>query len=177
MINLNERLASLQIYAGTAMGPGSSPVRTTPVSSTPTSSSHYAQISPLRGVGVPNSGGIGTPTYFQVGMMRKTQIIPNKIFSSNSSINFQNPSIHKSFHFCMIVFLFRRCCGGTRRAPVPPGARSLRRTFFIRGTPSSNQSRRTTTRSTTTTGRRAASASAAGEWPHESRRARAASTA
>ena len=51
------------------MGPGSSPVRTTPVSSTPTSSSHYAQISPLRGVGVPNSGGIGTPTYFQVGMM------------------------------------------------------------------------------------------------------------
>ena len=63
-----QSFASLQIYAGTAMGlPGSSPIRTTPVSSTPTSSSHYAQISPLRGVGVPNSGGIGTPTYFQVG--------------------------------------------------------------------------------------------------------------
>ncbi len=52
-----------QIYAA-ATG---SPMRgCTPVSSTPTSSSHYAQISPLRGVGVPNPGGMGTPTYFQV---------------------------------------------------------------------------------------------------------------
>ena len=79
MNNLNERCAFLQIYAGMAMGPGSSPVRTTPVSSTPTSSSHYAQISPLRGVGVPNSGGIGTPTYFQVKNDENSHISPNEI--------------------------------------------------------------------------------------------------